>query len=191
MIGKYSEENGKELIQLARKAIESKFNVNSAKGEDEIEIPNKKEYKQARGVFVTLTSKKDGRLRGCVGFSDAVYSLGEAVVKAARLAAFEDTRFKPLKEEELNKINIEISILTQPFLISGNVATEYEVGKDGLICECLGYRGLLLPQIAEEHNMDKIEFLESVCEKAGLPKDYWQNSNVKFYKFRVQSFKEE
>ncbi|MBU3906625.1 MAG: TIGR00296 family protein [Nanoarchaeota archaeon] len=182
MIAGYSEEQGQELIQLARKAIESKFS-----GEKVI-VPDKKEFRQARGVFVTLNKK--GKLRGCIGFPHASFAVGEAVVKAAKSAAFEDPRFAPLEKDEINGIKIEVSVLTEPSEIKGSPAKEIEVGKDGLICECLGFSGLLLPQVAVEYKMNKIQFLEAVCEKAGLPKDFWQNKNAKFYKFQAQIFKE-
>jgi len=183
MPGKYNEEQGKELIELARKAIKSKFS------NEKINIPDKKEFKQARGVFVTLTKK--GNLRGCIGLTHGIYSIGEAVVKMAKSAAFEDPRFNSVKENEINDIKIEISILTEPSEVKGEIAKNFELGKDGLICEFMGYSGLFLPQVAIEHKMDKIEFLENLCQKAGMPKDYWQNKNVKFKKFQVQSFREE
>ena len=183
MPAKYNEEEGEEFLKLARESIKSKFSG------EKISIPDKKEFKQARGVFVTLTKK--GNLRGCIGMTHGVYSVGEGVVKMARAAAFEDSRFNSIREDEVKDIKIEISILTEPSEIKGEVSKNFELGKDGLICEFIGYSGLLLPQVAVEHKMDKIEFLECVCGKAGLPKDSWQNPNVKFRKFQVQSFKED
>ncbi|MEK6875708.1 MAG: TIGR00296 family protein [Nanoarchaeota archaeon] len=186
MSAKYSSEQGKEFIELARKAIESKFSG------EKVSIPDKIGFKQARGVFVTLT--KSGRLRGCIGYPNSVFPIGEAIVKSATAAAFDDSKFSPLKEEEIEKIKIELSILTEPYLFKGSfkeLVKSLELGKDGLICEYMGYRGLLLPQVALEHRMDKIKFLEAVCEKTGLNKDYWQNPNVGFYKFQVQVFREE
>lgn len=183
MITKYSEEHGKKFIQLARDSIKSSFS------KEKLLIPSTLEFKQARGVFVTLWKKQ--KLRGCIGYPRADYSLGEAIVRASRVAAFNDPRFQKVREDELELIKIEISILTEPYLISKNPIKEIEIGRDGLICEFMGYSGLLLPQVAIEHKMDKIKFLESVCEKAGLPKDSWQNENIKFYKFQAQIFKEE
>jgi len=181
-IGRYSEKQGQEFIKLAKKAIESEFNG------ERIKVPNKLIFRQARGVFVTLTKKED--LRGCVGFPNASYALGDAIIKIAKLSAFHDSRFFPLDKEELKDIKVEISVLTEPSEIKGDIAKEFDLGRDGLICKYLSYSGLLLPQVAIEHKMDKIEFLEAVCEKAGLPKDSWQNDNVKFYKFQAQLFKE-
>lgn len=182
-IAKYTKRQGQEFIKLAKKAIRSEFT------KEEIKVPDKLAFRQARGVFVTLV--KNGKLRGCVGFPNAIYSLGDSIVKVAKSSAFNDSRFSPLDVGELKDIKIEISILTEPAEIKGNIAKQFELGEDGLICQCLGYNGLLLPQVANEHKMDKIQFLECVCEKAGLPKDFWQNNNVKFYKFQAQVFKED
>jgi len=182
-IAKYTKEQGKEFIKLARKSIESGFSG------EKIQIPDKTEFRQARGVFVTLTKNK--ALRGCIGLTHSIYPIGETIVKMARAAAFEDPRFSPLKQEELKDIKIEISILTEPSEVKGNIIKNFELGKDGLICGFMGYSALFLPQVATEHKMNKIEFLENLCQKAGLPKDNWQNKNTRFYKFQVQIFEEE
>jgi len=180
MIGEYTKPDGEKLLNLARKSIESKFIAITP------EAPEGKQFKQARGVFVTLTEK--GELRGCVGFPYPTMSITQAVIEAAQSAAFEDSRFPALKEDEVAKIKIEISILTQPEIIKNT--REIEIGKDGLICEYMGYSGLLLPQVATEYKMSRIEFIEALCSKAGLPKNTWQNKNFKIYKFQAQIFEE-
>jgi len=179
MIGKYDKEDGKKLIKLAREAIESEFD------NKEIKMPEEKQFMQARGVFVTLTKNK--QLRGCIGFPEAIMSLNEAVMQAAKSAAFSDPRFPQLRKEELKDIKIEISILTPAFECKPE---EVKIGEDGLICEFLGYSGLLLPQVATEHHMNRIQFLECLCNKAGLPNDTWQNKNFKLKRFQAQIFKE-
>jgi AmmeMemoRadiSam system protein A len=179
----YSEEDGKKLIKLARESIEEEFT--GKKPEDLKE----KQFMQARGVFVTL-NKKSGRgkeLRGCIGFPYPNNSVAKAVYSAGKEAAFSDPRFPPLKEEELKDIEIEISILTIPQECD---CKEVKVGEDGLMCNYLGYQGLLLPQVAVENKFDRIKFLECLCNKAGLPKDNWQNKNFKLWKFQCQIFQE-
>jgi len=179
MVGEYSLEDGKKLLKLARESIEQEFNNKKPEKLEE------KQFKQARGVFVTLTSS--GRLRGCIGFPYPNYSIQEAVIKAAKSAAFSDYRFNSLKKEELDKLKIEISILTIPQECN---CKEIVVGKDGLTCNYLGYQGLLLPQVASEYKMSRIQFLEALCNKAGLPNDTWQNKHFKLWKFQAQIFKE-
>ncbi len=59
-----------------------------------------------------------------------------------------------------------------------------------MIINYMGYSGLLLPQVATENDMNKLEFLEAICEKAGLPKDKWQDDRARLSVFQVQIFKE-
>lgn len=179
MVGEYTKEDGKKLIKLARESIIEEFG-------GDIEIPEEKQFKQARGVFVTLWKNKE--LRGCIGFPYPEKALNKAVYEAAKMAAFEDSRFEKLKESEIKDINIEISILTIPEEVRD--VKEIKIGRDGLICNYLGYSGLLLPQVAVENKMDRIQFLEALSSKAGLPKNTWQNQNFKIKKFHVQIFSE-
>jgi len=179
MIGEYSKEDGIKLLKLARESIEENF---SGKKPEKLEG---KQFKQARGVFVTLNKKNE--LRGCIGFPYPNYPIVEAVYQAAKQAAFSDPRFPQLKEEELKDIKIEISILTIPQECE---VKDVKVGRDGLMCNYLGYQGLLLPQVATENKFDRIKFLECLCNKAGLPDNSWQNKNFKLFKFQCQIFKE-
>ena len=176
----YSKEEGEKLLKLARESINEEF------GGKKPELPEGKKFKQARGVFVTLN--KQGKLRGCIGFPYPNFSVGQAIYKAAKQAAFSDPRFRPLKQEELKEVEIEISVLSMPQECSEK---DIKIGEDGLMCQCLGYSGLLLPQVATEYNMSRIEFIEALCEKAGLPKSTWQNRNFKLYKFQAEIFNEE
>jgi len=180
MIGKYSAEDGERLLKLARESIMEDLDGEKPK------IPDEKQFRQARGVFVTLTEK--GELRGCIGFPYPTLPVAEAVYEAAKRAAFSDTRFSPVEKEDLEKIKIEISILTQPEEVKK--VDEIKVGEDGLIGEYLGYSGLLLPQVAVEYKMSRIDFLEAICDKAGLSRNSWQNKNFKLKKFQVQIFSE-
>jgi len=176
----YSKEEGKILLKLARDSIMEEFN--SVKPE----LPTDKKFRQARGVFVTLT--ENGKLRGCIGFPYPNFALNSAVYKAAKEAAFSDSRFKKITENQMNNIKIEISILSSPIEIKD--IKEIKVGVDGLICNFMGMSGLLLPQVAIEFKLDRIGFLEALCNKAGLPKDNWQNDNFKLWKFQAEIFSE-
>lgn len=171
-----------ELIELAREAISFHFENKKLKN---ILIAN---LKNKRGVFVTLTI--DGNLRGCIGFVEPIYPLGQAIVEAARSAAFHDPRFPPLTKEEFVNVNIEISILTKPALIKGNYLESIKIGRDGLIIEKNQHKGLLLPQVFTEFNADSKMALEMTCEKAGLNRDAWRDKTIKVYKFQVEIIKE-
>ena len=182
--GMYNIKDAEQLVKLARQVILSRFDEEKEK----IKLPEGKQFKQARGVFVTLMNWPGRQLRGCIGFPEPTLPLAQAVAEAAKNAAFHDPRFFPMKKEEINKIIIEISILTLPQKCE---AKDVETGKDGLIIEYVGYSGLLLPQVATEHKMSRIEFLEAICQKAGLPRDSWQNKNCLLQSFQAQIFAEQ
>ncbi len=172
---------GVELIKLAKEAISSEFSGKK------IRIPPYKELKEKRGCFVTLT--KHGELRGCIGFPYPSIPLGEAIVQAARSAAFSDPRFPPVTEKELPNIKVEISILSVPEEVKPD-PVNIEIGKDGIMCEYEGFSGLLLPQVAIEYKMNAEEFLRALCQKAGLPLDSWKEPGFKLWKFQAKIFKE-
>lgn len=177
---------GLQLLKLARKSIESFFDKKPLKFEKE-----KKEFPKKQGIFVTLT--KNHELRGCIGFPYPTKPLAEAVVEAAQSAAFSDPRFAPLAKQELPKIKIEISVLTEPQLIQAapqELPQAIKIGDDGLIVMFAGFSGLLLPQVAPEQKWDSLEFLRGTCIKAGLPAETWLNPACQIYKFQAQIFSE-
>ncbi|MBZ5548560.1 MAG: AmmeMemoRadiSam system protein A [Acidobacteriia bacterium] len=122
-----------------------------------------------RGVFTTLYL--DGDLRGCVGYAMPIAPLYRAVSETARAAAFEDSRFLPVTEEEAARLEVSLSVLSCLFPIQ---AEEVEVGRHGLVVCMGGRRGLLLPQVPAEYDWDRETFLEQTCRKAGLPSDAWR-----------------
>jgi uncharacterized protein (TIGR00296 family) len=144
------------------------------------------------GVFVTLNNPLG--LRGCIGYPLPDKKLFNALEEAAISAATEDPRFPPVKFEELDSITFEVTVLTPPTKIEVSDSQEYlskiKIGQDGLIVK-YGYNsGLLLPQVPVEYGWNEKEFLEYTCEKAGLPKEYWQKEDVEILKFEGIVFKE-
>jgi len=164
------------IVEVARKAIKTYFSGENFKVE---------EFDEKKGIFVTLY--KNGKLRGCIGFIEAV-DLNKGVIEAARSAAFSDPRFNPVQEDELKDIKIEVSLLTEPELVKD--FKEIKIGKDGLIVEKNGNKGLLLPGVFVEYNVNVEEALEMTCEKAGLDKNSWKEKDVKVYKFQCRVYKE-
>jgi len=176
-------EDAKILFKIARSSI--------SKSKEEFELS--KDLNRKSGAFVTLFTYPEKELRGCIGYSEAIFPLSEAVEKAAYAAANHDSRFEPLEKSELGKVIIEISILSEPTLIAVKNPEEYPKkisSKDGLIIEYCGNKGLFLPQVWEQIP-GKIEFLDNLCMKAGLPPGFWMNQGIKLYKFSVISFIEE
>ncbi len=139
---------------------------------------------EKRGAFVTLRRRGDGELRGCVGFSEARLALGEAVARAAQLAAFEDGRFDPVTAGELDSLVLDISILSPLVPIAPEAV---EVGRHGLMIRHAGCSGLLLPLVPVQFGWDREEYLRHLCGKAGLPEDAWQNREAELLAFTTES----
>jgi hypothetical protein len=178
-----------ELVKLARSTVKKWFET----GRFILEKTENKILNKKRGIFVSIHTYPIEELRGCIGFPYATLPLYEAVQRAAFSSAFEDPRFPPLKEEELNKVIFEISVMTKPKLIRVKNPKEYfekiKMGKDGLILQNGPFVGLFLPQVWELIPTTE-RFLESLCLKAGLTKNFWMDKNTIVWKFRVQAFKE-
>jgi len=161
----FSQEERALLIQVAHDSILSALENRKIP----LDSPNP-HLNEPRGAFTSLYLQ--GELRGCVGYVLPVGSVYRAVIDTARAAAFEDTRFFPVTIEEAPQLEIELSILSPPRAIA---AEDVEVGRHGLLISMAGHRGLLLPQVPNERNWDRITFLEQTCRKAGLPLDAWKH----------------
>jgi AmmeMemoRadiSam system protein B/AmmeMemoRadiSam system protein A len=161
-----SPEEKKELLFLARQAIQE-FVAENKILEYKTDNPN---LLIERGAFVTL--KKNGQLRGCIGFIEPVLPLYETVIRTAIYAATQDPRFEPVTREELKELELEISVLTPLQKIENPRLVE--VGKHGLVISMGNKKGLLLPQVAVENKWKAEAFLGQACLKAGLPPDAWK-----------------
>jgi uncharacterized protein (TIGR00296 family) len=182
-------EDGKELVKLARKSIE----YYSATGAFWREKAGNDKFLKERGVFVTINEFSSKELRGCIGFPHGVKPLWEATIEVAIEAGFHDPRFLPLKAEELEKIVVEVSVLTEPEEILGEkkeLPKKIKIGQDGLIIQKGQRSGLLLPQVAIEEKWDSEELLRNCCKKAFLPETTWQSEQTRIFKFQAQIFSE-
>jgi hypothetical protein len=143
--------------------------------------------KKKMGAFVTI--KKHGQLRGCIGYIEAIKPLYTTVTEMAKAAAFDDPRFPPLRKQEMKDLTIEVSVLTPLREIQDT--TNITVGRHGIYIVKGFHAGLLLPQVAIEHNWDRITFLEETCRKAGLPVSAWKDKGTKIYVFSAEIITEE
>ena len=134
--------------------------------------------KQKCGAFVSL--HKQGRLRGCIGHFGEDTPLHEIVAEMARAAAFEDPRFMPVTRDELDDLDIEISVLTPMRRIQS--LDEFQLHRHGIYIR-KGYRsGTFLPQVADEANWTKEEFVGHCSQdKAGLGWDGWRDAELYVY----------
>jgi AmmeMemoRadiSam system protein A len=167
-----------DLVSLARITLESYY----ATGKIPEYYTSRHDLRRRAGAFVTLRRK--GELRGCIGQLIPDRELYRIVQQCAVSAAVEDPRFAPVVPEELPEISIEISVLT-PFRRVRDVK-EIQLGRHGLFVVNGASRGLLLPQVAEEHNLDVPAFLEQTCRKAGLPESAWQDPVTEIFVFEAQ-----
>jgi len=173
-----------ELIAISRSSVEEAVTGGELKWDPTGASGN---LREEAAVFVTI--RKDDQLRGCVGSVVPVQSLGAAVASAARNAAIGDPRFPPVTLKELPELHFEISVLS-PFRRVSDTR-EIQVGEHGLWIEKGRYQGLLLPQVATEHNWDRATFLEETCIKAGLPKEAWKEGDTEIFVFSATVFGEQ
>lgn len=165
------------LIAVARDAIDAAVRGAAAPAVSDAPILHER-----RGVFVTL--KHGGRLRGCIGRIEPDEPLASMLPAIAVLAATGDPRFPAVSAAELAGLEIEISLLTMPVLVTG--PAQIEIGRHGLIITAQGRRGLLLPQVAIEYGWSAPEFLAQTCLKASLPADAWQQHGARLQVFETE-----
>jgi len=177
-------EDRRRLLALARRSIRNYVL--------EQFLPDESSPRQAgqrRGAFVTLHLA--GSLRGCMGRPDSPDSLESAVAVCAVLAASRDPRFPPVRAQELDALEIEVSILKPPDVVPlAEVLERLQPGVHGAVVSLRGFRGLLLPQVATEHGFGAQRFLEETCRKAGLPAGAWRDPEMRIELFTAEVFSE-
>ena len=169
-----SEDEKRMLKEIALTSIKDSLN-----GKPIAEHPSlTATLRQKCGAFVSL--HKHGRLRGCIGHFGEDVPLHEIVAEMARAAAFEDPRFMPVTADELSDIVIEISVLTPMRRIQS--LDEFELHRHGIYIR-KGYRsGTYLPQVADEVNWTKEEFVSHCAQdKAGIGWDGWKDAELYVY----------
>ena len=174
-----SEADRRAALELARKAIREAV---LHRGLPEV-IPSEGVFSEQCGVFVTLHVQ--GRLQGCIGVTEPSEPLGPAIVRCAVSAALEDARFTPLKESQLEELNVEISLLSA---LTPILPEAIEIGRHGLLVVNHAQRGLLLPKVATEHRLTREQFLEETCRKAGLPRCAWKDAETRIFGFTCEAF---
>ena len=170
------------LLTLARETISYYLDNNKHLP---IDLKNYHPFLQEKGAcFVTLNQNE--QLRGCIGSLKAYRPLITDVTENAIASAFKDYRFNPISREELNSVNIEISVLT-PMTPINNTTTEANLleqlapGKDGLMITDGIHQATFLPQVWKQLP-DKEQFLHHLKLKAGLQQDSWPQS-MKCYRY--------
>jgi len=135
-------------------------------------------------AFVTV--RVGGELRGCIGTFEAREALWDTVHEMATAAATRDPRFAPLATHDVPTLTIDISVLAPARRI--NNAAEIELGRHGLEIRRGPRRGLLLPQVATDHELDRESFLAETCRKAGLHAGAWREADTEIWAFEAEVF---
>jgi len=177
----------KLLLELARSTLQSYLKNIRIQQQKENQFSTYPKLGKSLGVFVTL--RKKGELRGCIGSIIGIEPLYRGVMANAVNAAVNDPRFPPLQQKELGSVEIEISVMTPLRLVSNYRSIRLRT--DGVIIRDGRAQAVFLPQVATETGWTIDQFLGSLCAKAGLERDAYQNSRtMQFHVFQAQVFSE-
>jgi AmmeMemoRadiSam system protein A len=186
--GSWTAERGRTLLRIARRSLAEALGLGgvpaASGGHDGPRL------REPGATFVTL--RRRGDLRGCVGSLQAHRPLFDDVWRNARASAFHDSRFPPVRPDELAEISVEVSLLSPPEPLP--CAGEAEAlrllrpGTDGVVLECGERRGTFLPQVWEQLP-DPRDFLGHLRRKAGLPPGFW-SPEVRISRYTVLKWEE-
>lgn len=180
----------KILLRHAREAMERGVRGEELPPLDESLLPPS--LREEGSSFITLTLS--GELRGCIGSLEPHQSLAQDVREHAIAAALKDPRFPPVREEELNGIQIEVSRLTRPVPLAYTDAEDL-LSKlcphvDGVVVRDDPYRrATFLPQVWAKIS-DPAEFLSNLCYKMGADPHLWRTKHLDVLIYRVEEFHE-
>ncbi len=186
-------DQGQALVRLARKTLMERFGRKTdPKQDSQLGEALKAPVLQAHcGTFVTL--KLGGSLRGCIGSLTGSEPLVDGVRSHAVDAAFNDPRFRPLGAKDLDRVDIEVSVLSEPqpltYADADDLIAKLHPGLDGVIVRKGIAQATFLPQVWEQLP-EAEDFLTHLCIKAGMGGDAWRHTHLEVEVYRVQSFEE-
>lgn len=174
-------ERGPVLARWARACIREAF------GAEPLAAPDAPWCEELVATFVTLRWHAGGALQGCIGTVRPHRALVDDVRSNAVAAATRDPRGKQLALADIDRLDIEVSILSP--LEQVPVGTEKEMwkhitpGVHGVVFETSATRGVLLPAVWDRLSVP--EFAAALKQKAGLPPTFWSD-DVTLYRFTVE-----
>lgn len=179
-----TQEQKKRLIEIAKSTI--KLYIEEGKV-NQVNVADPR-LSEEEGTFVTI--HKNGELRGCIGNILGRGPLYLLVRDMAIAAASEDPRFPPVQKEEFKDLEIEISVLSKPWIVQ--TIDEIKLGEHGVIVSRGAFnQGVFLPQVATETGWSKEEFLSELCsQKAGLPRNCYKDPATTIRVFTADVFNE-
>ena len=168
------------MLDLAKNVISSKFN------NKELFTNHAPVFSELGACFVTLN--KRGALRGCIGSIIAHQPLIRDLIQHAQDAAFHDPRFNPVNEDEVEELEIDISLLSDPkkidFTDEQDLLNKIVPNKDGIIIRDGRYQAVYLPSVWEQIP-EKDMFLKSLKIKAGLSPEHFSET-FSAYRFETE-----
>ncbi|MEP7135159.1 MAG: AmmeMemoRadiSam system protein A [Chloroflexota bacterium] len=189
MNAQLSLEEQQTLLRMAREAMESGVRGKKLAPLDERSLPA--HLREQGASFVTLTIH--GQLRGCIGALEAYQPLAKDVREHAVSAALEDPRFPPVREDELSRIQIEVSRLTRPvpleYTDAADLMSKLRPDVDGVILRDGIRRATFLPQVWEKIP-DPAEFMDNLCYKMGVSDNTWRIKHLNVLVYQVDEFHE-
>jgi AmmeMemoRadiSam system protein A len=176
---------GETLLLIARNALREWFGLAAGP------VATESSWLQQDGAcFVTL--REDGELRGCIGSILPHRPLIEDVRGNTLAAATRDPRFPPLAREELDRVTIQVSLLSalEPvnFTCEADLLRQLRPGVDGLILEYGAHKGTFLPAVWKELGNPSV-FLAQLKRKAGLKPDFW-SPEIRIRRYTTESWSE-
>ena len=160
--------NKNSLLKLALESIKAKLE------QTDINITAYEHFNQKEGVFVTL--KKRGQLRGCIGTIVTQEPLYKTVHKMAVAAAFNDYRFQHVRLDELEDIELSLSIVSIPKPIVQ--IDEIKLGVHGVIFKYDQAQSVFLPEVPVEQGWTLIEYLQQLSIKAQKEPNDWKKAEL-------------
>lgn len=185
----FTQAERQRLLALAREAVAAAAAGREAPPVDTADLPAA--LLRPAASFVTL--ERAGELRGCIGGLEARWPLYEDVRRHAAQAATQDYRFEAVAPEEVPKLEVEVSVLTepQPLVYAGpaDLPGQLQPGTDGVTLAYGQRRATFLPQVWERVP-DPQRFLSMLCEKMGLPPDTWRQTKLDVSIYHVEKVTE-
>ena len=176
-------DRSRTVLQVARRAIAQALGATASRA------PVDESWLRELGsAFVTL--RQDGALRGCIGSLEAWRPLAEDIAQNAVAAALHDRRFPPVNATELDRLEVEVSLLTPsiplPCIDEADARRQLRPGIDGVVLEYGQHRATFLPQVWDSLP-EAADFLSELKQKAGLPADFW-HPDLQLRRYGVEKF---
>lgn len=163
-------------LKFAKEVIELYF---KQKARPDIKKAPRKLRERRAGCFVSLHARQSHDLRGCIGTILPVHKNLAGEITSNAIAACQDPRFEPISQDELNDLDIQVDILSEPEPIASEKSLDPK--KYGVIVKTAdGRTGLLLPDL---EGVDDAGYQVAVARnKAGISPD----EQIFLYRFSVE-----